>query len=895
MTTITFHDGAFFASSVSPEDGAHLLELGWRRHARDLQLWWTRSPYLAAPLYSFCDEAAKSNLVPYAWNYATSFAKEPLEGTGCDAIRLPAGSSPYPFQIAGVQRATMRERLIIGDEMGLGKQQPIDELVLTPTGWQTIGTLRRGDSVIGSNGRRVSVLGVYPQGIKSSYRVTFSDHSHVETGPEHLWTLRYRRGGRQWADLLLTTEQLRTRPIIGTLDLSKTALYLPMLSAPVEFLTGFRVVPIEPYLLGQVISNGSTANGSISVTINAQDKDDILKRFFSTGQKIGAQQTYRGAYRITLPGLIQSISYLGLNVHSRDKFIPWRYKQAEVPARVALLQGLLDGDGSISTLHNKIVYHTISPRLADDVQELVEGLGGVASQRVYGRLHQNKPTEYQVRIRMPRGMLPFSTTRKLSRYMPGRLAHPCRTVVSVDYIRDVESVCIAVDAPDKLYATRHCILTHNTVQALAVMNLVRPLRTVIGCPTFLTRNWAHECDLWLVDPQPIVILDGAKKSLPESGIVILPYSRGHTFVDQIKAGPPIDMLIMDEAHYLKEPTSRRTKAWLGPEGLARKAKRVIALTGTPMPNNPLELYGLIEVLAPELVAGVSREKFKETYCTSIEMNLKITLKKSKREIQRPTEKIVAKGKSILNAELRASGLLVRRQKSEVLTQLPPKNIYFVHMGVDAKIESLVKEEADLYDQLQMRILTAQELIKIRGHVETVRTELGILKAPQIAAYVKYLFNEGEDRVVCFMLHRRPIEIIKEAFDKTGIDAYVLTGSESPKVRQARVDLFQAPGGRRLLIGQTTASGVGLNMTSARYGVIGELAWVPAWNEQAMDRLHRITQTRQVEIPILCYPHSCEENVIRTGARKSLDAREVLDKNLSNLLDINPATVLIAAE
>jgi superfamily II DNA or RNA helicase len=449
-----------------------------------------------------------------------------------------------------------------------------------------------------------------------------------------------------------------------------------------------------------------------------------------------------------------------------------------------------------------------------------------------------------------------------------------------------------VDAPDRLYVTEHCILTHNTIQACGVLNLARPKRTVVGCPAFLTRNWANEIERWCVDPQPIAILDGAKKALPDSGILILPYSRGHTFAEQIAAGPPIDLLIMDEVHFLKSSDARRTKCWLGEKGLARRADRVVALSGTPMPNNPLELYGLLSVLAPELLRGVTRDRFKELYCSTVELPMN---RRNAIGQKIPIEKVSAKSTSVLNAELRASGVMVRRDKAEVLTQLPSKNIFFVHMQPDAEIETLVREEASLYDQLQMKLLSNKELMEVRGHVATVRQRLGVLKAPMIAEYVRNIFASGEDRVVVFMLHLEAIDEVRRAVGTTpDVEALVLTGSESPRVRQERVDKFQKPGGKRLIIGQTTAAGVGLTMTAARFGVLGEISWVPAWNEQAIDRLHRITQTKQVEIAVITFPHAIEERVVRANARKALDARAVLDENLMRLLDSAPEEALKTA-
>lgn len=412
-------------------------------------------------------------------------------------------------------------------------------------------------------------------------------------------------------------------------------------------------------------------------------------------------------------------------------------------------------------------------------------------------------------------------------------------------------------------------------EALAVLNCVRPARTLIGCPTFLATNWAEECERWCVDAQPIAVLDGAKKAIPERGIVILPYSRGHSFEKQLLAGPPCDLVICDEFHWLKDPSARRSGPWFRPGGLVERARRALLLSGTPMPNNPVELYAPLRVAAPDLLGGMTRDKFQETYCSTVSFDVAVGDRGRKIEVQ----KIVGKSREALNAELRAGGAMVRRLKDAVLPQLPPKNLFFVHMRPDAEIEQLVREEADLFEQLQTRILPSTEMMALRGHVANVRRRLGALKAPKIAEYVRSLFDGGEDRVVLFMLHLEAIEIVRRAFERSGIVAHVLTGAEAPSERFARVRDFQAPGGRKLVIGQVTAAGEGLTMTASRFAVLGEISWTPGKNEQAVDRVHRITQTRHVDCPVLTFPHAIEEKVIRVNARKALDARAVLDVDL----------------
>ena len=301
-------------------------------------------------------------------------------------------------------------------------------------------------------------------------------------------------------------------------------------------------------------------------------------------------------------------------------------------------------------------------------------------------------------------------------------------------------------------------------------------------------------------------------------------------------------------------------------------------------NNPLEIHSTLQMLAPDTVGAVSRDKFKELYCSTFKGTANVQTK-SGGVASVQFESNSGKNEAALNAELRASGVMVRRLKDQVLKQLPPKHVYLVHLSPTAAIEELVREEATLYEMLETKIMSSQELIALQGHIMAVRRRLGELKAPKIAEYLMTLFESGEKRVVCFMLHLEAINIIRQHFQTTRIKVRVATGAQTPMQRQLDTNAFQAEGGYDLMLGQVIASGIGLTMTSARYCVVGELPWTPAIADQGIDRVHRISQTRQVEAPIIAFPHSVEERVIRANAKKAISARNILDINLASGLQM----------
>ena len=551
-------------------------------------------------------------------------------------MHTPSGLELHRYQCRAVHflRALNKENEggILAGDPGSGKQQPIDAVISTPTGWRQIGDLAIGDLIHGSDGNAYAVTGVYPQGIKPSYLITFSDGSNVEAGPEHLWTLLYRKKRNKpyiWRSLLLTTEQLCNRPVLSytgvnsqayTLDLAKVKLYLPMLSAPLKYTVATRgTFLVHPYLLGQLIANGSTACGTPQLTTGVTNWSEILSNIEKTGHKPSSIRTYGNIVHANFKGLTKIIRKLGLDVLSNKKRIPKCYKEAEIADRLDLLHGLMDGDGAISQTRNKLSYSTTSYVLAQDVQELVEGLGGIASIRRCDRRKDNKGIEYSVRMRLPKGILPFTIKYRASRYNPGKNALPVRLVKSVEYLRDVESVCISVNSPDKLYVTKHCILTHNTIIALQSLWLDGFLQgpgIVIG-PNLAKPTWCDtDSDAQRHYSLTLKPLEGIKNITPQVlntwPWFFCHFEILHAWQAWIVYALRPRWLICDESHFLVNQKAQASEAARELSKAVAIEKRIV-LTGTPIPNARIELWAQLAIAQPRQW-GVSKHTFGTRYC-----------------------------------------------------------------------------------------------------------------------------------------------------------------------------------------------------------------------------------------------------------------------------------------
>ncbi len=362
-----------------------------------------------------------------------------------------------------------------------GRAQPVDRGVLTPQGWQEIGSLRVGDLVIGSDGQPTPVLGVYPQGRREVFRVEAQDGASTLCCAEHLWTVRTPDDRRRG-----TTRTLRTDAMIGRLRCHHQHRFeLPLVSAAAEFEP--RDVPLDPYALGLLLGDGcltgrttpsfTTADPELAVAMEERLDRVELRRRSDVDYVLRHVDGHRGGVIVANPVTV-ALRELGLaGTRSSTKFVPDVYKRNTGGVRLAVLQGLLDSDGGPVIQYGRrcrIQYTTCSPRLRDDVIFLVRSLGGVAYTRTRpadgrvpgrarGRDVNHRSDAHVVDIRLPQGVIPFLLERKRELYDACGGGRPMRFVESIEPAGEAETVCIQVAAADSLYVTDDFLVTHNTL------------------------------------------------------------------------------------------------------------------------------------------------------------------------------------------------------------------------------------------------------------------------------------------------------------------------------------------------------------------------------------------------------------------------------------------------
>ena len=361
---------------------------------------------------------------------------------------------------------------------GRGKGQPASARALTPTGWAPFGSLRVGDQVIGSAGTPVRVTGVFNRGKLPVFRVSFSDTTDLIVDGDHLWRLRAARhsGDRHYFEEAVLSTSALANDLIGQGGRSKWR--LPLV-APIQF-TGGIDLPIHPYVLGVLLGDGHLSAQPNAFTPGDTRVPDIVRGLLPSGLTL-TQRAYPDravTYSIVDgkgPGggrrnpVLSAMRSLGLSqISSEERFIPDIYLFSSPDSRLSVLQGLLDTDGEFIPNTSGIRFASASKRLRDEVCFLVQSLGGIARKSCKkdvfyyykGQKLRGKPS-FMARICLPPGVEP--TRAHPDRFVPrGKYKTPARFVRSVEPAGEDDVICISVDAPDQMYVTENCIVTHNT-------------------------------------------------------------------------------------------------------------------------------------------------------------------------------------------------------------------------------------------------------------------------------------------------------------------------------------------------------------------------------------------------------------------------------------------------
>jgi len=474
-----------------------------------------------------------------------------------------------------------------------------------------------------------------------------------------------------------------------------------------------------------------------------------------------------------------------------------------------------------------------------------------------------------------------------------------------------------------------------TIQAIGVINCDKPKKVLIICPASLKLNWKRELEKWLVDEYSIAIVNGEEDF--EKDITIINYDRlkkymkqylllvtenkeshssgtdyecsicGGQFrsaniaynhvdkkhedqIEDILLKTKYDILILDESHYVKNFKAQRTQAVVR---IAKRAKRRMFLTGTPILNRPIELFTPLCILDSELIKG-GWSKYATRYCGAYRGRFGWDVSG-------------ASNLDELNTKLRTS-VMVRRLKKDVLTELPSKIRSIVPIEAkDKNIKEALKEEALHRDrwllvkaQLEKASMNSEENKEtfeqqVTGlkrnvalefaEISRIRHQTALAKLPEAIDFIKDVL-EIQDKVIVYTHHKDVLDgIYKELSDVS----VVLTGDVKLEDRDKAVESFQNNSKVKLFLGTIQAAGLGITLTASSTVIFVELEWTPSEMSQAEDRAHRIGQKNVVNIYHLIIDGSIDSELsnVLIEKQKVIDAAldEMVDFEMTNLSDV----------
>jgi len=394
-----------------------------------------------------------------------------------------------------------------------------------------------------------------------------------------------------------------------------------------------------------------------------------------------------------------------------------------------------------------------------------------------------------------------------------------------------------------------------TIQTLAFLTTVSGPKLVV-CPASLTLNWQREAERFAPALRPIVLTDApqVRRLVQEDRLLITSYTLMRRDIETLRA-QPLGAVVLDEAQQIKNPESQTAQA-----AHSLRAQARIAITGTPIENSVRDIWSMMQFLMPGYLG--SKQSFRERY--EIPMRDQPGGPQHRRLVKR----------------LRP--FLLRRTKRQVAKDLPEKieQVAYCEMtATQKKSYSQVIHAARqvLSDQKEsktggpgkMAVFTA--LLRLRqvccdprllGQNDTA-SAADSAKLDLLRELLSEAIEDGH-RVLVFSQFATMLGLIRQQLTSDGIESCYLDGST--RDRQAEVDRFQNGTAPVFLI-SLKAGGFGLNLTAADTVILYDPWWNPAVEAQAADRVHRIGQTRTVNIYRLVTKDSVEEKILALQAKK----------------------------
>lgn len=434
-----------------------------------------------------------------------------------------------------------------------------------------------------------------------------------------------------------------------------------------------------------------------------------------------------------------------------------------------------------------------------------------------------------------------------------------------------------------------------TIQAIGVINGDESIKSaVIVTPYSLKINWINELKKWLIRDMSIGMTNG---DCPDTDIVIVNFDGLRKHLKSL-CKRKWDLIVIDECHMIKNPLTKRSK---NVKALADRAKKRIAMSGSPIPNRPIELWPILQIIDAKTWDPPGRVKREKQYVNVSEGEGAGFWSYAKKYCDAHANNYGwdysgASNLDQLHDQLRSS-CMIRRLKSDVLKDLPAKRRQLVEIPRDKTFDEIDKEfnkhyGEDIYDAeaaAEIARVTDDEIAyknavrklddaqKISfNKLSAARHKLGLAKVAYAIEHVKELL-ENTDKVVVFAHHHDVIRQLVDGLSDHG--AVELTGNTEVETRQRRIEKFQNDPSCRVFVGSIGAAGVGITLTASSTVVFVELDWVPGNVSQAEDRTHRIGQHQSVLIQHLVIAGTVDSKLTKILMAKQSIIEGALDREI----------------
>ena len=425
-----------------------------------------------------------------------------------------------------------------------------------------------------------------------------------------------------------------------------------------------------------------------------------------------------------------------------------------------------------------------------------------------------------------------------------------------------------------------------TVQALTMLRHYKEsndkLKALVVCPTTLIYNWENEIKKFT--PQLTYRIHHGSirtrniEELQSSNIVITTYGTLRSDI-QVFINVPFDYIVLDESQAIKNPASKVTKA-----ACLLVSRNRLCMSGTPLQNNTFDIFAQMNFLNPGLLG--SMEFFRNEFATPIDKFGEQEQKDHLRKLLYP--------------------FILRRTKEQVAKDLPEKmeTVLFCEMEEEQrkvydayrntyrdKILGVIDQQG--IDKSQLTIL--QGLMKLRQICDSPAILNEEEKYPNNSIKLDELTREiteniGEHKALIFSQFLGMLALIKEKLKENNVVFEYFDGSTSPIERERAIQNFQNSDECRVFLISLKAGGVGLNLTAADYVYIVDPWWNPAVEQQAIDRTHRIGQTKNIFAYRMICKDTIEDKILQLQERKRILAKELIADDSSFVKNLSKEDV-----